>query len=355
MIVKLDADERDCRGEREQQRSGFQPADAGDADQSGLSRLPATWAARSEAVAVQGNYAYELSNAALRVLDISNPAQHQKLSEFVLPDSVFDGHGLTSTATGSTRPTAARLQNLRYLHAVSTGRAGRVPVAEGTRSAVTFQGHLAFVGNVMPPQSPDGNAAFQLEIDDLSDPEAPPTLSTYALRGRLAGIAVSGSKAYVSYDDPLFDKPAVEVVNISDLAHPAFVSRRAIDYYGTAGPIAVSGNLLAVSDSTYGSGIVQIIDASNPALLRVRGRLLCRIRRVAASICREPLSRSWARPDTSGYPSTDHQMFSVVDVSDPADPAEIGALDLGRHFGCHRTAGLMIATVGTQTFVAGRA
>jgi len=30
----------------------------------------------SEAVAVSGNYAYELSSAALRVLDISNPAQN---------------------------------------------------------------------------------------------------------------------------------------------------------------------------------------------------------------------------------------------------------------------------------------
>ena len=80
-----------------------------------------------------------------------------------------------------------------------------------------------------------------LEIWDLTNPEAPARLGYYETPGYAYGVAVAGNYAYVA------DHSAgLRVISVADPVHPSEVGCH--DTPGSAGGVAVAGNYAYVAD-----------------------------------------------------------------------------------------------------------
>jgi len=279
----------------------------------------------SYAVAVQGDYAYELTGAGLRVLDISNPENITKLTEFLFPVEAAiaihaDGDRLYAVDDNSI-----------HIFDISTPYQPTLLMQdEAYLDCVAFQGNIGFGG------------ADALRIVDLSDPLNLVFLSEYNLRGPAKGIAVDGSTLYVLYDDPDFKKGSIEVIDITDVSSPVFVSRRALGHFSGRVSVSVSGNLLAISDS-YGVGL---IDTSDPALPRIVGiyepsesEYVLTIDLSENTLQVLTAERFW-EPYGSAY-------LTIVDISNPSDPAPVGIVELGP-----ADDGISLISAGNLTYAA---
>ena len=283
----------------------------------------------SLATAIHGDYVYELTSAGLRVLDASDPTDIMRLSEVVFPVSWTIAIHVEGDRLYQADYDALRVFDVSAPH---------LPVLLSEQSvegvtAAAFDGDVAFLVDV---------ADLQLDIVDLTDPENLTVLSEYDLRGDAWGIAVEGSMAYISYNDPGFDKAAIEVVDVSDLSNPTFVSRRSMNHYG-AGSIDASGDLLAVVEE---SSFVVLVDVSDPALPRIRGEY-------APPNTIQPIDLSGNTLQVGTQNSYQEQFLTIIDVSDPADPAEIGVIEVPFDLGSVGAGTLTSA--GTLTYVAGGA
>jgi hypothetical protein len=289
----------------------------------------------SLAVAVQGDYAYELTTAGLRVLDVRDAAQLHRVSEIVFPVKVQylnqagQQQALAVLAVGD-RLYVVDGAYTRIFDLAVPYQPVLLAEHEADVAALAIQGRIAFIGDGEDPQ---------LDIVDLSDPANPQVLAEYNLRGEARGLVVQGSLAYVTYTDPVFHRAAIEVVNIANLFAPAFVSRRALDAEGT-GPLAVNGSLLAVAvgDMSYYVGDmsyydvsycdVVLIDVSAPTLPRVKGRCEPGGNVNALSLTGTSLFVS----QYGYYGNGETALLTVIDVTDPADPAMIAAVDLSEYY-----------------------
>ncbi|MFA6133899.1 MAG: CARDB domain-containing protein [Phycisphaerae bacterium] len=283
----------------------------------------------SLAVAVQGDYAYELTTAGLRVLDVRDPTDIHKVSEVVFSVTVpelTDGRQQTvSIFAGGDRLYVVDGTSTRIFDLSVPYQPVLLAEHEADVAVLTIQGRIAFIGDGEDPQ---------LDIVDLSDPANPQVLAEYDLRGEARGLAVQGSLAYVTSNDPVFHRAAIEVVNLADLSDPAFVSRRALDAE-LAGSATISGNLLAVAvyDDYYyyeeSHHSIVLLDVSAPTLPRVRGQC-----EPGGSV--ETLDLSGTTLFVAGWTwdedEDDVDFLTVIDVADPADPAMIGAVTLGDHY-----------------------
>jgi len=247
----------------------------------------------TQAVAVQGDYAYVGVGLRLVVLDVSNP--------------------ITLTEVGSTTPFPYFVEDivvsgtLAYVAAGGAGlRAVDVsdpanPAELGAWDSPGYAEGVAVAGNTV--YLADG--PYGLRVVDVSDPAHPvPVGAAYDMNYAFE-VAVSGHHAYIAAAGA-----GLLVVDVSDPAHPVEVG--ALDTPGYAYGITVSGTLAYVADAWEGLRVVNLTDPAHPTLLGVYD------------------TPGWALnvavAGTTAYVADGAFGLHIVDVSDPAHPAEIGAL-----------------------------
>ncbi|MEE8452755.1 MAG: CARDB domain-containing protein [Thermoguttaceae bacterium] len=296
--------------------------------------------------AVAGDYAYELTSSGLRVLDIADPDQITRVSKLVFPVDVGVGVHLEGDRLYTVDDQALRVFDVSVPHLPTL--MAELDSDSYMMGSTTVRESVFFAGE-----------GATLTITDLSDPAAPDSLASYGLRGEIQGIAVEGTKAYVSYFDSLADRGMLEVVDVADLSVPTFVSRRDLGAtwgWSQGGAISASGNLLAVVGSPYE---IQLIGVSDPTSPRVLGRYLTsgegysRSVHLSGTTLQVVGTRDYYDDEYYEYYDTINTL-EVIDVSDPSDPAMLGIVELGmREDAIWDSGGGTISTLGTQTYVSG--
>ena len=305
-------------------------------------------------VAVAGRFAYVGdSSQGLRVLDVSDPAGPVELAS----DGFSGGHIAAVALVGGTAYLAAPNWGLRVVDVATPSQ----PVEVGSYSPMGFADAVAVTGNYAYVAA----GAFGLRVVDISDPSRPLEVGAYDTESHATGVAVAGNYAYVCGSNPPSVADGLHVVDISDprrLVRTGYLNEnqngnqrgpcrdmvldggivyeatewglRVIDVSRPAEPteiaffqvwgmpgaetmsqaigVAVSGNIAYVA---LGSAGLKILDVSRPAnpveLAQVR----------------------WPNAFAQGVVVADGRAYvadtgrlTVIDVSDPLQPAWIGSL-----------------------------
>lgn len=142
--------------------------------------------------------------------------------------------------------------------------------------------------------------------------------------GNAAGVAVSGSYAYVAdYTSGL------QVIKITNPVSPQIVG--SVDTPSAASAVAISGTHAYVADGASG---LQVIDVANPASPQIVG-----------SVDTPDEAGDVAISGTHAYVADDASGLQVIDVTNPASPQIVGSVDTpGYAWG--------VAVSGTYAYVA---
>jgi len=170
----------------------------------------------------------------------------------------------------------------------------------GTAWAAHVAGGIAYVA--------DGTAGLQ--VIDVSNPAAPTRLGGYDTSGVASAVQVVGTIAYVADGDA-----GLQVIDVSNPAFPIFQSRFATISY--AGDVKVVGNIAHVlSRSAVQGGLemVDVTDPANPAL-------------VGSFYFEANFFGSLDVVDGFAYVATGDSGLQILDVGDPAAPALAGSFN----------------------------
>ncbi len=249
----------------------------------------------TQAVAVQGNYAYVGVGLRLVVLDVSNP--------------------ITPSEVGSTTPFPYFVEDIAVsgtLAYVAAGGAGlrvvdvttpTAPVEVGAWGSPGYAVGVAVAGNTV--YLADG--PYGLWAVDVSDPARPQKVGSAYDMNYAFEVAVSGHHAYIAAAGA-----GLLVADISDPAHP--VEAGSLDTPGYAYGVAMSGTLAYVADAWEG---LQVVEVTNPLSPTVMG------------VCDTP---GWALnvavAGSTAYVADGAFGLRIVDVSDPAHPHEVGTYEV---------------------------
>ncbi len=191
---------------------------------------------------------------------------------------------------------------------------GQMPY--GRKSALVVRGQYAYLAT-----------GPSLVIVDISRPTTPePVGWAGPLQDSVLDIALSGDYAYLA-----IRYHGLQIVDISDPAHPFEVGF--YDTPGNAVQVAVAGGYAYVADENGG---LRIVDVSNPHSLVETSFLYVGIQTTDVAVL-----GNYAFAATSGFITIRGNYaymtgtFSVIDVSDPYAPREIGPLPLSLPGGLH--------------------
>ncbi len=288
-----------------------------------------------EDIVVSGTLAYVAAGGAgLCVVDVSDPADPVELGDW---DS--SGYAEGVAAAGTTVYLADGPYGLRVVDASDPAYPRPVGAAYDMNYAfeVAVSGHHAYVAA----------AGAGLLVADVSDPAHPVEVGALDTPGYAYGVAVSGTLAYVAAA-----WGGVRVVDISNPAHPVEIG--AAETPGWALAVAVTGSSVYVADGVNG---VRVLDVADPAHPREAGacqvvgssfvrRVAVQSGRVYAADLRAGLrlidATDRAHPRQVGlygpllearyvsvvgshaYVAAGYTGLRVLDVSDPAHPREVG-------------------------------
>ncbi len=267
----------------------------------------------TQAVAVQGDYAYVGVGLRLVVLDVSNP--------------------ITLTEVGSTTPFPYFVEDivvsgtLAYVAAGGAGlRAVDVsdpanPAELGAWDSPGYAEGVAVAGNTV--YLADG--PYGLRVVDVSDPAHPvPVGAAYDMNYAFE-VAVSGHHAYLAAAGA-----GLLVADVTDPAHP--VEMASLDTPGYAYGVAVSGTLAYIADAWEGLQVADVTDPTNPGLLGA-----CETGPGWALAVGVAGNRAYVANGAGG--------LRVVDVTNPHNPHTTGI---------YETSGLFrkIAATGSTVYVA---
>jgi parallel beta-helix repeat protein len=270
---------------------------------------------RTEAVAVQGNYAYVAGGLRLVVLDVSDPTRPQEIGSTMPFPEFVEGVAVS----GSLAYVADGMAGLRIVdvcdptHPVEVGAYDSAGYAEGVAVASQY----AYVA--------DGH--YGLRIVDISDPRHP-TEAAYAYPlNYVFAVAVGGQYAYLAAAGA-----GLLAVDVADPAHPIEVGT--YDTPGYAYGVDVADNMVYVADGWEG---VRVVNVSDPA------------HAVEVGSYDTP---GWAfgvdAVGTNAYVADAFAGLRVLDVSRPWHPTEVGGYEVsGGHAGS-------VAAVGNTAYVADR-
>lgn len=249
----------------------------------------------TQAVAVQGNYAYVGVGLRLVVLDISNP--------------------VTSTEVGSTTPFPYFVEDVVVsgtLAYVAAGGAGlrvvdvltpTAPVEVGFWDSPGYAEGVAVAGNTV--YLADG--PYGLWTVDVSDPTHPQKIGSAYDMNYAFEVAVSGQYAYIAAAGA-----GLLVADVADPAQP--VEAGSLDTSGYAYGVTISGTLAYIADAWEG---LQVVNVTNPLSPTVMG------------VCNTP---GWALnvavAGVTAYVADGAFGLRIVDVSDPAHAHEAGAYEI---------------------------
>ena len=244
-------------------------------------------------LAIQGNMAFTASSFLFSSVDISSIVAPQLVSDVDLfayaNDVVVVGDNAYVSVGGSD------------LYVVDISNPGD-PQIEGS-VGVAGAGALAY-------QSPYVYVAHNgFDIVDVSDPTNPQLAGSHVLApaGLVYDLKVSGSYVYATSSSG-----GVRVVDVSNPLSPSQVT----SFGGTGGKLDISGNTLYHT----GSGYLTSVDISNPLSPQNL----------------DNFSSGWTLSDvlvSGSYLYTSDGDFYVIDVTNPSNLTDVGMLNLGGNFG----------------------
>ena len=290
-----------------------------------------------EDVAIGGKFAYVAAGGGgLRVVDISDPAHPNEVGHWTSPgyaEGVAVAGGVVYLADG---PYGLRVIDVRNpAQPIEVGSA--YPMNYAFKVAVN--GHYAYVAA----------AGAGLLIADVTDPAHPVEVGSLDTPGYAYGIGVGGNTVYVADG-----WEGVRIVNVSDPVHPS-----EIGFYKTPGwafGVAISGNLAYVADAFKGLRVLDVSIGSRPkelgsseaegghagavvvqantAYIADRNWGLRIVDVSKTDQCRQigtyhPLSDAWA-VDVAGryaYVGAGYLGLWIIDISDPSHPVQAGVYD----------------------------
>jgi parallel beta-helix repeat protein len=272
----------------------------------------------TQAVAVQGDYAYVGIGLRLVVLDVTNPVTPTEMGATApFPYFVED-----IAVSGSRACVAAGGAGLRVVDVSDPAN----PVEIGVWDSPGYAEGVAVAGNTV--YLADG--PYGLRVVDVSEPAHPvPVGAAYDMNYAFE-VAVSGHHAYIAAAGA-----GLLVADVSDPVHPVEVGT--LDTPGYAYGVAGDREgrpYVYVADGWEG---VRLVDVSNPSAP------------IAVSTYKTP---GWAFDTTiSGtraYVADAFMGLRVLDVSDPTHPVELGGYETaGGHAGS-------VAVAGNTAYVADR-
>jgi hypothetical protein len=219
-------------------------------------------------VSVSGRYAaVGEGEAGLQLIDISNPANPQRVGGYrtkgYATEVVISSNNAYIIDTGSregTNTVGSGMLVINISNPVLPRRVAFYPTAV-LAAGLAVSGSRAYV---MDEGVSDGFTYVRstLYVIDIADPANPQLIGTYTATGQALGVAASGNYAYVA-DTGIWDGTrsvgsALLVIDLSNASAPRLLAK-----YNTADPalrVALSGNYAYVA---IGAG-VEVLDISNP-------------------------------------------------------------------------------------------
>ena len=173
-------------------------------------------------VAVSGNYAYLLVPiTGLHVIDVSNPAQPQKLGGVHVPGTGLTVSGSYAYVTGPGILWAIDIRdpaNPRTVGYCRTREGSGPVVAHGQYVGVALSDNRAYVAD----------ATGGMQIIDISDPSNPRRIGGFSTSGRSTDVAVSGNYVFVAeyriWNETNYVRGGLEVIDVHDPVNPRRVS-----------------------------------------------------------------------------------------------------------------------------------
>jgi len=268
----------------------------------------------AEDVQVVGSTAYLADgDNGLLVLDVSDPAH-----PVLLGHSADAGPAEMLSVTGN----SVFVEGDNILHAIDVG----APASPALRGVFERPGEIADIfipatQSVLAAGQQSGPFAYvasaeRLWVLGLSDPEAPEPLGKTPLaHGSVQALYVATDRAYVATGNG-----GVEIFDVSDPAHPGHAGQIAMPgYAGWVHDVFVEGNHAYVVGARLiqpPQGWLSIVDVSDPAHPAEVGTL--------------DLAGEGYRLHVAGgiaYVAADEAGLRLIDVSDPAAPVEVGHVD----------------------------
>ncbi len=179
---------------------------------------------------------------------------------------------------------------------------------------------------------------YHIYVIDMSDPAVPKEVCRYKTDKQVNGIDVVGHYAYLTVVGS--DSGDLEVLDVSDPTNPKLVSsysNKDSTYYGDSyGDISVSGNDAYVGGGLGGGSYrdtLDVIDVSDPAHPHQVGSIGFGSSNFLTDYC---VKNGYAYVITATYASTGYGFqgvtLHIIDVSDPANPKQIGSYNVGPTF-----------------------
>jgi len=281
-------------------------------------------------VVVAGNYAYAVGSGGLRIVDVSSPANPTEVGAYDTPDvargvAVADSYAYVATGNHG----GLRVMDISNPPAPTQvgfydtlGNAEGVAVADGYAYVVGWGSGLQVV-DISNPASPSQIGAYYipgtlldvavasdhayivdrfdgLRIVDVSNPTTPFETGFYNTPGHALNVAIAGNYAYLA--DLYYG------LRIIDISSPVNPTERGV-YYANATGVAVSGTYAYITNG-YGLEVIDVSDPLNPTKVGVCDRWV-----YANNVT---VARGYA------YIADCWSGLRVVDISDPTDPIEVG-------------------------------
>ncbi len=250
----------------------------------------------SNAVAVQGNYAYIGEGPRLTIFDISHPDNVNVIGK-TAPFPGIVRHIAVSgkyayVAVGNSSLCVADVSN--PVHPTEKGCYDTPGKAEG----VAVAGKYAYVA--------DGNNGG-LRIIDVSDPVHPSEIGFYDRTPGAYGVAVAGNYAYVA------SSAGLRIIDVSDPEAPREVGSGGVMIHSL--DVAVEGNYAYVVDDFN----LYVFSVSDPAA--PKGISHCKVQNLSSPAVDVVVEGGYAYVASAHSLGT--SLLSIVDVSDPAHPAVV--------------------------------
>ncbi len=291
-------------------------------------------------IAVEGDFAYLVDYYGLAIIDISDPLAPSLAGQCETP-----AHSSYDIALAGDYAVVAQKGNGIQLIDISNpyfpALAGNHDTP-GDARGVIVQANLAYIA--------DHNGGLQ--IFDITDPEAPDSVGALSGFGFAQDIAIKGNFACL----PCLSS-GLCIVNIADPAHPMLINSLPTTGNGTS--IKIRDTIACISDADVGTIVVNVADPVLPEEIEsidVFGKIADfdslvlviqyndgftlvnaddpQFPAVEGGLLTPGFGRGFVLVDGyaygvagSGYPP---QGFSIVDISDPADPSLVGLIpDIG--------------------------
>ncbi len=255
-------------------------------------------------VAIAGNKAFVADRYnGLRIIDISSTSNPSQIGFY----SAL-GYAREAAVSGNYACVAGGPYGLRIVDVSDPSRpkeVGRYDT-ENFAMCVSLVGSYAYVATLM------GETVGALHVIDISNPQSPKRVGLHLVNypSAFRDMVVSGGMAYIA------NEWGLEVLNISNPTNP-FLGGTIQFWDGGAGSatvgVDVSGTLAYVTQHQEG---IKIVDVSDPGNLSLRGTF------EDESSHSEDVTIVGDR----AYVADSH-IFRILDISNPANPSELGRID----------------------------